>query len=438
MMNYSATPGVQGICPSGWHLPADNEWTTFLDFVSSQSEYFCNGDPDFIAKSLAATTNWSSSGYLCAVGINLSTNNATGFTGLPGGYRYSSGSFELTSEYGIWFSSSQDDNDASKAWGRNMNADGQRLYRDPWSKVKGMSVRCLMDETSTSQLTVTPDNQNVEATAGLTSFDVTSDVLCTVSEIVDWLTATIVPDGDLILVEYEANTTSDPRVGEITVTAPGGTPVVIVTVTQSGTPSTSFTCGQDFTDPRDGQVYPTVLIGYQCWMAKNMNIGTKINGILNQSNNAEIEKYCYDNIELNCNIYGGLYQWDEMMNYATFPGGKGICGTGWHVPTYNEYSALIQHLGGESVAGGKMKETGFIHWTAPNYGANNISGFTAIPAGKRNSSGSFFNIGTYGSFWTSTGDISNGFFSEVDYFSEGVFRNVYIKSGGLSIRCILD
>jgi uncharacterized protein (TIGR02145 family) len=369
---------------------------------------------------------------------NTGATNSSGFTALPGGITWSNGTFVPPGAGGFWWLSTQDN--AQNAWLFNINAGRADVGHNLSGKIFGCSVRCMADETTTSQLNVTPENQDVTHNAGTNTFEVTSNLDWTVSENESWLTVS--PNGGnnngTITVGYLSNFGLQPRTGQITVTADGGSPEVIVTVTQSGTPSTSFTCGQDLTDPRDGQTYPTVQIDDQCWMAKNLNIGTKINGLLNQSNNAEIEKYCYDNIELNCHIYGGLYQWNEMMDYSIFPGSIGICQTGWHIPTYEEYSTLIEHLGGASVAGGKMKETGFIHWTAPNYGATNISGFTALPAGNRNSSGSFFNIGNYGSFWSSTGDISNGFFSELDYFSEGVFSNVYNKSYGLSIRCILD
>ena len=132
-----------------------------------------------------------------------------------------------------------------------------------------------------------------------------------------------------------------------------------------------------------GQVYHTVLIGNQCWMKENLNIGTMINGSLDQTNNDTIEKYCYLNDTANCAIYGGLYQWDEMMQYIATEGAKGICPTGWHIPSTSDWNELVAGLGGDNIAGGSLKEEDSIHWLNPNVGANNASGFTGFGSGRR-------------------------------------------------------
>jgi len=104
------------------------------------------------------------------------------------------------------------------------------------------------------------------------------------------------------------------------------------TILTQGTSICPTNC-QPFTDARDGKTYNTVLIGTQCWMRENLNIGTRIDGSQNQTDNGTIEKYCYDDLESNCDIYGGLYQWDEAMQYVTTQGVQGICPAGWHLPT---------------------------------------------------------------------------------------------------------
>ena len=112
-------------------------------------------------------------------------------------------------------------------------------------------------------------------------------------------------------------------------------------------------------------------------------------------NNGIIEKYCYDDDPANCDVYGGLYQWDEMMGYTTTEGVQGICPVDWHIPTDAEWDILQNYLGGFNVAGGKLKEAGTIHWNAPNAGATNSSGFTALPNGYRDGGvGNFWALGT--------------------------------------------
>jgi len=199
-----------------------------------------------------------------------------------------------------------------------------------------------------------------------------------------------------------------------------------------------FTCGDVVN--YGGQNYNTVLIGTQCWFKENLNVGTMITGTSEQTDNGTIEKYCYNNEPANCDVYGGLYQWNEMMNYSTSPGVQGICPTGWHLPTDAEWTFLTTYLGGESVAGGKMKEVGTVHWNSPNTGATNSSGFTALPAGYRLTYGSFDILGTYAYFWSSTEyyygsnawnwTLSNGYY--------GVSSSINDISSGFSIRCIRD
>jgi len=203
----------------------------------------------------------------------------------------------------------------------------------------------------------------------------------------------------------------------------------------------AFTCGTTLTDTRDGKTYNTVLIGTQCWFAQNLNVGTKILGTANQTNNGVLEKYCYNDDENNCNIYGGLYQWDEAMQYVTTEGAQGICPTGWHLPTDAEWTTLTDYLDGLSVAGGKMKETGSTHWATPNTGATNNSGFTALPGGNRegnvNLNGNFNYLTVIGYFWSSSqsGD-TNAWNWALVYSNEYVYRSGSFKTYGFSARCL--
>jgi len=132
------------LCPSGWHVPSDAEWTTLTNYLSANSTYWCGSNSSYIAKSLASTTSWNSSTTTCAVGNNLSANNSTGFSALPGGYRYyGGGSFLLLGFGGYWWSSTE--GDGSNAWTRDLGCGYAHVGRSSYDKRYGFSVRCLRD-----------------------------------------------------------------------------------------------------------------------------------------------------------------------------------------------------------------------------------------------------------------------------------------------------
>jgi len=188
-----------------------------------------------------------------------------------------------------------------------------------------------------------------------------------------------------------------------------------------------------------GQVYHTVKIGNQCWFRENLNIGTRINGIAEQTDNGIMEKYCYDDLESNCETYGGLYQWNELMQYVTTEGAKGLCPDGWHIPTETEWAILTDYLGGSSIAGGKMKEAGISHWVSPNTGATNSSGFTALPGGFWGYNGEFNDLTGNATFWSSSQhDAPLAWYRRLSVSYESVSRDDYVKAGGFSGRCLQD
>ena len=201
------------------------------------------------------------------------------------------------------------------------------------------------------------------------------------------------------------------------------------------------------------------MIGPQCWKTQNLNVGTKIDGSGDQTNNSIIEKYCYNNIESNCDVYGGIYQWAETVQYfngatnttswSPDPTGnvQGICPIGWHLPTDAEFSTLSTYLGGTDIAGGKMKEAGTIHWLTPNTGSTNSSGFTALPGGERIPySGVFGYLSQYAQFWTaSEGSSYSAWDRYLTYGSEYLGTNNTSggstgndKTSGFSVRCVKD
>nr|NQU90260.1 fibrobacter succinogenes major paralogous domain-containing protein [Bacteroidota bacterium] len=212
-----------------------------------------------------------------------------------------------------------------------------------------------------------------------------------------------------------------------------------------------FICGDSLIDLRDNQSYATVQIGDQCWMAENLNIGERIDASTQMTNNETLEKYCYENATENCDNYGGLYQWNEMMQYTTVQGSEGICPNGWKLPTDNEWKILegtvdSQYPVGDpewdnwswrgSDVGGHLKEIGTNHWSAPNVGATNSSGFTAV-AGGYAAGDSFSYLGQFGMYWTSTQlTDDNSIMRGIYYALTSNMRNDYGKALAIGVRCI--
>jgi uncharacterized protein (TIGR02145 family) len=205
-----------------------------------------------------------------------------------------------------------------------------------------------------------------------------------------------------------------------------------------------------------GRYYETVQIGSQCWMAENLDAGTRINGADAQDDNDTIEKYCYNNDPLNCQVYGGLYQWAEAMDYSTTAGARGICPEGWHIPDEAEWEILqgtvdSQYGIGDPVwdqtgnigfdVGGNLKETGNAHWSSTNLGATDLYGFTALPGGRWDpTSGSFNYLNTRAHIWTSSQytNANYAWFRALYYNTKTIDRFYYQKTYGFSVRCLKD
>ncbi len=200
-----------------------------------------------------------------------------------------------------------------------------------------------------------------------------------------------------------------------------------------------------------GQWYVTVQIGSQCWMAENLNVGTRIDGSQDQQENPTVEKYCYNDDVNECDTYGGLYQWNEMMQYSTQVGAQGICPDGWHLPSDEEWKILegnadTQYGVGDPEwdgssrfrgydAGKRLKST--TGWIA-NTGTD-VFGFTALGGGYRSTGGTFGDLTINGSFWSSKELDSNGAWNRrFGHDSDEIYRGHYSKDNGFSVRCLKD
>jgi uncharacterized protein (TIGR02145 family) len=191
----------------------------------------------------------------------------------------------------------------------------------------------------------------------------------------------------------------------------------------------------------DGNDYPVVSIGTQFWMAENLKTTRLkdetmiplVSDDLEWNRSITPAYSWYNNDQSNYGeTYGALYNW-----YTASTGD--LCPSGWHVPSDAEWTTLINFLGGDDVAGGKLKEGGTTHWSTPNTGGSNESGFRALPGGYHNSTGSYNLIGEFGRFWTSTEkDGQIAMYRVMGYNTTAVNSGENSKSSGFSIRCVMD
>ncbi len=205
--------------------------------------------------------------------------------------------------------------------------------------------------------------------------------------------------------------------------------------------------------PPQNDVGETVTIGKQIWMLKNLDVTTYRNGepIPQVTDSVQWSKlttgaWCYyNNDPATGAVFGKLYNWYAVNDP------RGLAPTGWHVPTDSEWKALEIHLGMTqsqadssgsfrgSGEGGKLKETGTVHWISPNTGATNYSGFKALPGGYRYDLGIFYDIRNLGDWWTSTEFSTTVAWHRVLYYNSAqIYRYVNFKTNGCSVRCLKD
>ena len=188
----------------------------------------------------------------------------------------------------------------------------------------------------------------------------------------------------------------------------------------------------------------SVIIGKQVWMSKNLDVSTFRNGdpIPEAKTEEEWRKagenkqpaWCYyESKPLNGMKYGKLYNWYAVNDP------RGLAPAGWHIPTEDEWKVLVNYLGGESVAGGKMKSAGTKYWKGPNTGATNESGFLGFPGGSCDEDGSFYRVNDIGIWWSASA------FSDTEVWSLYLYHDGsdigiynYLKEAGRSVRCLKD
>lgn len=213
--------------------------------------------------------------------------------------------------------------------------------------------------------------------------------------------------------------------------------------------ATNIPCPGTPTVEYEGQVYNTIQIFSQCWLKENLNVGTMIPGNQYQTNNGTIQKYCYNNEPDNCTNKGGLYQWNEMMQYTTQEGVQGICPVGWHLPTHEEWKVLEgvadsfygigdpqwdMNEGRGFDAGTNLKsESGWSNGT-------DMYGFAGLQGGRRDAFDFTFGFVDWGFWWTSSTSINGqwGRYRVLVPFDGGVSTAGVNKAYGCNVRCIKD
>ena len=190
----------------------------------------------------------------------------------------------------------------------------------------------------------------------------------------------------------------------------------------------------------DGYDYSTVIIGEQCWFSENCRYLPEVSpSSLSEGSETDPYYYVYGyegtdvasaQATTNYEAYGVLYNWPAVMT-------DGICPSGWHIPTDEEFTELTDFLGGVWGAGGKMKEAGYDHWHSPNEGATNSSGWTGLPGGYR-FSGGFNGNGSYGYWWSASESGSYSWERRLLYSHDDVSRYYDVRDFGFSARCVRD
>ena len=455
----------RGICPAGWHLPSDAEWTQLTEYVSSQSDYVCGGNTSYIAKALADSVGWkSSSGETCTPGHKQSANNATGFSAVPAGIFERSFFTNARSDAIIW-SATQYDSDAFVI--RLEYSTSVYWFNNSAYKHLGLSVRCLRDESSyaTQAPTVTTgDVSSLAATSATLNGSISNpDNVPITAQGFEWKAT----DGGSYTQVFATGSTMNYALTSLTpatsytyrafVTTGFGTTYgseVSFTTTSDSVTGGQACPGTPTVTDHEGNVYNTVQIGDQCWMKENLRTTTKPDGTVIALNS---ERYYPNNDANNVAVYGYLYTWFAMMSGASSsnanPSGvRGICPAGWHVPSGAEWTQLTDYVSGrneytcggnsENIAKALASSTGWptqktTCTVGKDQNSNNATGFSAVPAGRYD--GNYIGTGSATYFWRA--DEASNDNARIRYltsFTKVLYYGSGSKNMGVSVRCLRD
>jgi uncharacterized protein (TIGR02145 family) len=448
LYNWHAVMNSNGLCPSGWHVPTRDEWTVLIDFLGG--EYAAGGKMKSTRTDPDPHPRWDSP--------NSGATNESNWSGLPGGYREHNGDFAELGLTGIWWTSTEID--GILAWSLFViNSSPSITLNNDFFKTYGLSVRCIWEEGPQTTLpsVTTAEVTDITQTTALCGGNVTGDGGADVTARgIVWATfenPTIEAHGGMTSdgtgtgefasymsgltqgTEYFVRAYATNELG----TAYGGQEEFVTEVAGCGTYTVS---------DANGNVYNTVLIGSQCWMAENLKTTLYKNGEpidypgtdnMAWWNNTTGAYAWYENDMAWKDHYGALYNFHAVQNT------NGLCPAGWNVPSDAEWTVLSDYLGGEAVAGGKLKSTRtdpdpHPRWEYPNIGATNESNWTGYPGGIRDYMGYYGEMGIWGRFWSSTEAGYDAAWSRsLLYEDQNISRNSDVFPGyGLSVRCLED
>lgn len=426
--------GIQGICPSGWHVPSDIEWMQMEISVGMSPTVVENtnfrGD---ISARLSGNTGWHASSTANAAGnMSASGRNSSGFSALPAGScldTYQNFGYTAT----FWSATAYD---SGTSYGRYLIYNNAGVNRYNPNKGSGYSVRCVKDGGSIAEPCMpTSSTHNTE---------ISTDQLPYVFGDTTFQAGTVT--GTYILLRTNAAGCDSTITLNLTVTAP------------------AFTCGTSTLTDIDGNTYNTVQIGSQCWMRENLRTTKYSNGnsISQGSTNSAVTAYWYypNNSSANKSTYGLLYNWKAVMrnsssSSANPSGVQGICPMGWHVPSDEEWKQMERAVGMSQsdanstgyrgdIAAKLSGNTGWVSSSITNAAGNmsasgrNSSGFSALPAGGGDGD-SYSNFGREAFFWSATeSDGTKARLRHLSYNNAGVSRGLGTKGKGYSVRCVKD
>jgi uncharacterized protein (TIGR02145 family) len=423
--------GIQGICPDGWHVPSDGEWTLFSDYVGSQSQYVCDQDANYnntyIARALAANIYWKNSDNPCAPGYALAQNNATGFSATPMGYYSQYGFYTFGNLTYFWSTTKATDTQIRT---RKIDYNYPDLWQNQSSMENGFSVRCVRDLE--------------ESPLGDLMRDLQGDMQQQMDNLQDNM-------------QQQMDNLQDNMQQQV------DSLQALVNLFAAGGDLLSCPEAPTVTDI-DGNVYKTLKIGNQCWMRENLRCEHYPDGsdVLEGTTISTTTgyRYNYTTSTIPFEQRGYYYNWAAVMNGATSstanPSGvQGICPDGWHVPSTSEWNQLINYVRSQSlyvcgsnnnnVAKALASTTGWYSDATEcavgnNQSANNSTGFGAVPAGSCYES-SNDEAGYGASFWSSSqyeSDPSKAYDHNLIYNDVAARRYYDYKSYGFSVRCLRD